>query len=89
MALLSIVLLVAAAQAPRPGLFVWTGAGALLATLVLMVFTRDFVRRFSLEAQDFAPVTAATPQWGPIVIFVVLLLVAIATVAWMVRALVV
>jgi hypothetical protein len=53
-----------------------------------MVLVRDVVRRALLDAAGFQPATWIVPQWGPIAIFLVLLVVAIALVAWMVAALV-
>jgi hypothetical protein len=73
-------------QSPRP--FVAGSVVSLCVGIVMMVLTRDTVRRVSLELVGFKAVTWTVPQWGPIGIFVVLLLVAVVSVAWMVRALV-
>jgi hypothetical protein len=62
--------------------------GATILALVLMVLSRDSVRRALLDAAGFQPATWASPQWGPIAIFAVLLVVSIALVAWMVVTLV-
>jgi hypothetical protein len=75
------------AQNPRSLLF--GGAGSLAVALVCMVMVRDTARRAELAATGLQPATWVQPQWGAIVIFVVLLLTAIALVGWMVRALVV
>jgi hypothetical protein len=73
-------------QSPRP--FVAGSVVSLCVGIVMMILTRDTVRRESLELVGFRAVTWTEPQWGPIGIFVVLLLAAIVSVAWMVRALV-
>ena len=52
------------------------------------VLLRDQVRQGALEAAGFQVQAWVEPQWGPIVIFAVLLVAAIAIIAWMVRALV-
>ncbi|RMF74629.1 MAG: hypothetical protein D6738_05860 [Acidobacteria bacterium] len=62
------------------------GAWSLGLTLVAMVLMRDQVRQGALEAAGFEPSPWVEPQWGPIVLFVVLLVAALAAVAWMVRA---
>lgn len=75
-------------QSPEPSRLL---IGAWIATIVavaLMVLSRDSVRRSMLDAAGFQPVNWASPQWGPIAIFAVLLVVAIVLVAWMVTALV-
>ena len=79
--------LVLAAGGRRQAVNVAASAGAMLAGLAMMLSTRDAVRSASLGVAGFQPVTWTEPQWGPILIFVVLLVVAVATVWWMVRAL--
>ncbi len=65
------------------------GAGiSLVLTLLMMILMRDQVRRAALDAAGFEPVEWVEPQWGVIGVFLVLLVVAFATVAWMVVALV-
>ena len=83
---LALAVLASRAADPMP-LLGWLVAG-LLGTVVLMVVTRDQVRTHSLVEAGLTPATWVVPQWGPISLFVVLLLAAIATVAWMVKALV-
>ena len=80
--------LVLASAGRRAAVNVTAGAGAMLAGLAMMLLTRDSVRTATLGLAGFQPVTWVAPQWGPIVIFFVLLVAAIATVWWMVRALV-
>jgi hypothetical protein len=53
----------------------------------MMLLTRDTIRRISLELAGFQTVNWVAPQWGPIAIFVVLLVAAVGTVVWMTRAL--
>jgi hypothetical protein len=83
----ALLILAGAAKDARPGPFVWGAAATLLPGIVLMILTRDTVRSASLDVARFERVAWAVPQWGPIVIFVVLLVVALASVGWMVRAL--
>ncbi len=84
----ALLILAGAAKDAKPGPFVWGAAATLLPGIVLMILTRDTVRSASLDVARFERVAWVVPQWGPIVIFVVLLVVALASVAWMVRALV-
>ncbi len=65
----------------------WGQLGLLLATLVVMVLLRDQVRTIALRDAGFEPPTWIATQWGPLVVFVLLLLAAVATIAWMARAL--
>lgn len=60
---------------------------ALLVTLVAMVLMRDQVRQGALAAAGFEMTPWVVPQWGPILLFVALLVLAVVTVGWMVRAL--
>lgn len=76
-----------AATDRNPRTFVSAAAASLLGGIVMMILTRDTVRRASLDLAGFAPVTWVVPQWGPIAVFVVLLVAALASVVWMVRAL--
>lgn len=80
-------LIFVAAHSSRPAPWVYCSAAALFAGIVLMLLTRDFVRQQALDAAGFAPPTLVAPQWSLIVIFLVLLVVAIATVGWMARKL--
>jgi hypothetical protein len=65
----------------------WGQLGLLLATLVVMVLLRDQVRAIALRDAGFEHPTWVATQWGPLAVFVVLLLVAVGTIAWMARAL--
>ena len=78
---------VLAVTAKRPGVMATISAATLLAGIAMMLMTRDAIRRFTLELAGFQPVNWTAPQWGPIVIFLVLLVAAIAAVAWMTRIL--
>lgn len=77
-----------AGRSARPVRMVTTGAAAMAAGLLMMLLTRDGVRRATLELAGFQPVNWSVPQWGPIVIFVGLLVAAVAAIAWMTKALV-
>lgn len=79
---------VLAARSASPSRLALSAAVLLLVLLVVMILTRDQVRRGALEAAGFEPVAWVAPQWGPILLFALLLVGAIAAVAWMVRALV-
>ncbi len=74
-------------HAPEPHRLLRGAAISLMLTLVMMILMRDQVRRAALDAAGFEPVPWVVPQWGVIGVFLVLLLVAVATVAWMVVAL--
>jgi len=65
----------------------WAQAGLLAATLVIMVLLRDQVRQITLREAGFEHASPVAAQWGPFAVFVALLVAAVATVAWMVRAL--
>jgi hypothetical protein len=64
-----------------------TQVGVLLPTLVVMVLLRDQARQLTLRAAGFEHPGWVKPQWGPMGLFALLLLVAGATIAWMARAL--
>jgi hypothetical protein len=65
----------------------WAQAGVLAATLVVMVLLRDEVRQIALREAGFEHPGRVAAQWGPFAVFVVLLVAAVATIAWMARAL--
>jgi hypothetical protein len=75
-----------AIRPPASAKLVGSAAAALLVTLVAMVFMRDQVRTGMLHA-SFEPTTWVEPQWGVIALFALLLIAALATVAWMAVAL--
>lgn len=62
-------------------------AGTLLLTVVVMVLLRDRVRTLSLHLAGFEQPATVAAQWGPFAVFVVCLLAAVATIAWMAHAL--
>jgi hypothetical protein len=78
---------VLAVTGKRPALMVSISAVTLLAGIAMMLLTRDTIRRLSLDAAGYQAVNWAAPQWGPIVIFFVLLAAALAAVVWMIRLL--
>jgi hypothetical protein len=61
--------------------------GVLLATLVVMVLLRDQLRQLTLRLSGFEHPSWVVSQWGPAAVFGVLLIVAVATIAWMAGAL--
>lgn len=83
----ALVLIFMSGSAKHPAPLVKTGIGLVLATLVLMVLTRDHVRQAALETAGFQPVAWIVPQWGPVALFTLLLVAAIAVVVWMVVSL--
>jgi hypothetical protein len=78
---------VLAVTGKRPTRMVTISAVTLLAGIAMMLLTRDTIRRLSLDLAGYQPVNWVAPQWGPIAIFVVLLVAAIGIVVWMTRAL--
>ena len=60
------------------------GSGCLVVSVISMVMVRDTARAAILHAAGVQPPAVASPQWGPIAIFGVLLVAAIGTVVWMV-----
>jgi len=83
----ALVTIFMAGSAKDPAPLVKAGIGLVVATLVLMVVTRDHVRQAALDTAGFQPASWIVPQWGPIVVFLVLLVAALAVVTWMVVAL--
>ena len=65
----------------------WAQIVALVATLATMVLLRDQVRQLALREAGFEPPAWVVAQWGPFAVFAVLLVVAVATIAWMARTL--
>jgi NADH:ubiquinone oxidoreductase subunit 6 (subunit J) len=75
-----------ARDAAAPGRKVIVGAAHVGVIFLLMVLMRDAVRRGTLGERFQTSGMASEPQWGPIVVFVVLLVAGIATIGWMVAA---
>ena len=71
----------------RPALMIGISAGTLGAGIAMMLLTRDTVRRLSLDLAGFQTVNWVAPQWGPIAVFAVLFVAAIAAIVWMTRML--
>jgi hypothetical protein len=65
----------------------WAQLGLLAATLVVMVLLRDQVRLIALRDAGFEHPPRVATQWGPLAVFLVLLVAAAATIGWMARAL--
>jgi hypothetical protein len=59
----------------------------MLLTLVAMILSRDQLRSVTLSGAGFEANPWVAPQWTAIVVFVLLLVAALGTVAWMVAAL--
>jgi hypothetical protein len=83
----ALVTIFMAGSAKNPAPLVKAGVGLVVATLVLMVVTRDHVRQAALDTAGFQPASWIVPQWGSIFVFLVLLVAALAVVTWMVVAL--
>lgn len=75
------------ARAERPAPLAWATIGFMGVTLVMMALTRDQARWGVLTSLGFRPTTWVEPQWGPILLFVVLLVVAFGSMGWMVTRL--
>lgn len=75
-----------AREAAAPGRKAIVAAGHVGVIFLLMVLMRDAVRRGTLGDRFQTAGMATAPQWGPIVVFVVLLVAAVATIGWMVIA---
>jgi len=87
LALAALMMAFASMYSPQPHRPLQGAAIALVLTLVMMALVRDQVRRAALEASGFEPAPWVAPQWGVIALFAVLLVIALAAVAWMVIAL--
>ena len=87
LALVVLMLMLMASQSTNPVPQATAGAILLLFLLIAMILNRDQVRRGALEAIGFEPTHWVATQWGPILLFLVLLAGAIATIWWMVAAL--
>ncbi len=81
-AILTLVLLIALLLRPGRGVAV-ASAGAMLVTVVAMLFVRDQVRASVLAGIGFEPTAWVVTQWEPLILFLVLLVGAITLVAWM------
>jgi hypothetical protein len=75
-----------ARDAAAPGRKVVVGAAHVGVIFLLMVLMRDAVRRGTLGERFQTATMPTAPQWGPIVVFVLLLVAAIAIIGWMVVA---
>lgn len=65
----------------------WAQLWLVAATLVVMVLLRDQVRQIALRDAGFEHPGRVAAQWGPFAVFVVVLVAAVTTIAWMTRAL--
>lgn len=83
----AVALMIRTLTSPRPAGAAVATAAATLLTIILMILSRDHVRQAALDAAGFTPARWVAPQWGPIAIFAVLLVVAIVSVIWMVARL--
>jgi hypothetical protein len=87
-ALAGLGLLVPAAFAPDPRRILAGASASLLVSVVLMVLVRDAVRAMTLAPTGYRLTTWIEPQWGPIAVFIVLLVSSLGLVVWMVYKLV-
>jgi hypothetical protein len=85
--LASLVMMVLAIQFRKPAGLIKGGSVPLVAALTLMVLTRDQVRTAALEAAGYDPTPWVAPQWGLILVFAVLFVVALAIIGWMIMVL--
>jgi hypothetical protein len=85
LALVLLAMMVVAIQMPNPCAIVKGSAWALAFTVAFMAVTRDELRRAAVASAGFQPTTWVAPQWGPILIFAVLLAASTGVIGWMVR----
>jgi len=88
--LLALSVILVAAKAPRaarPSRALGLAAGHLGPVVLLMVLVRDAVRRTTLGDVLDLSAMAAKPQWGVIILFLLLLIAGLATLAYMLLAL--
>lgn len=83
-----VTLVMMGTTAAAPGRPVVGGAAAMAVGLASMLLVRDVVRRRILDLAGVQPQNWVSTDWGPIAIFAVLLVTAVALIAWMVTALV-
>jgi hypothetical protein len=83
-AIVALALGAMAIPAPQPKPFVRSTTILVGLVLVTMVLLRDQVRAAAFDRVGFAVNPWQDPQWGPIALFLVLLVAAAATIAWMV-----
>ncbi|MFB3855169.1 MAG: hypothetical protein ACE148_15285 [Vicinamibacterales bacterium] len=81
-------LVMMAVKADSPGGPLIGAAGSLVAAILMMILTRDQIRKALLEAAGYVPIAWTATQWGPLLIFLGLLVGATVAVVWMVRVLV-
>jgi hypothetical protein len=82
--LAALVLMAIASFAPNPYRMVHHASTAMILTLVGMILARDQLRRAAFDKHGFEANPWVAPQWGPILIFAVLLLVALGLLIWMI-----
>ena len=80
----SVLLMAVAPKAENPALSLRGAGAALVLTLVTMTLARDGVRQGALTHAGFTLNPWVQPQWSIIGIFALLLVIAIATIVWMV-----
>ena len=83
--IVSLMLIHSASRAVRPKLAAWSGIGVLAATLIVMVLIRDVVRDGYLVGKFDVMDRVADPQWGVIVVFTLVLLGGLGTVAYLLK----
>ena len=86
LSLVALVLILVAALGTKPAGMTISGIGAIVVTIVLMTLMRGMLRDFYV-AETF-PVAAqpADPQWFVVILFLLLLVAGLATVIWMLHA---
>lgn len=81
--LVTLALLVYLGRANASLRLAWITAAAMTFTVATMLLVRDGVRAAALERLGLVPTAWVMTQWTPLVLFAVLLIAALATVAWM------
>jgi len=85
--ILAMVLVEGAARAEAPQRRLCFGASLTILALVCMILARDQIRQASLAAAGYELPTWVEPAWGQLTVFILLLLLAAGTIAWMLRKL--
>lgn len=84
--LAALVLVATAGFAANPYRMVHHASAAMVLTLIGMILARDQLRRAALEKHGLAPNPWVATQWGPILLFALLLVIALGLVIWMIIA---
>lgn len=88
LALAAFALVMVSRKSEAPASVLAGAGGALVGALALMILTRDQIRNAVLSGAGYVQADWTSTQTGPLVVFLLLAVAAVAAVAWMVVALV-